>query len=159
MLGEQACWEHQTRRQETERDLKKTGSPTPHSLILDLRRTAVLGLRYLHFRGVIDSNPQCASFPVITAPMFYQGTTSVRIREDAQDYPGFPARCSGQVCVCGFLHGKPHEAPWFHQTAQDIRVHPGIFSAVPAGTVPGWHATQDCVLGYSQPSLRDWVGE
>ena len=24
--------------------------------------------------------------------------------------PGFPVRSSGQVCVCGFLHGKPHEA-------------------------------------------------
>jgi hypothetical protein len=24
--------------------------------------------------------------------------------------PGFPVRCSRQVCVCGFLYGKPHEA-------------------------------------------------
>jgi hypothetical protein len=30
---------------------------------------------------------------------------------ETQDYPGFPARCSRGVCVCGFLHGKPHEAP------------------------------------------------
>ena len=42
MLGEQARWEDQTRCQETERDLKKTESPTPHTLILDLCRTTVL---------------------------------------------------------------------------------------------------------------------
>jgi hypothetical protein len=38
VLGEQACWKDQTRGQETERDLKKAGSPTPHILILDLRQ-------------------------------------------------------------------------------------------------------------------------
>jgi hypothetical protein len=27
-----------------------------------------------------------------------------------QDCPGFPVRCPRHVCVCGFLHGKPHEA-------------------------------------------------
>jgi hypothetical protein len=42
MLGEQAWRENQTRCQETERDLKKTGNPTPHTLILDLCRTTVL---------------------------------------------------------------------------------------------------------------------
>jgi hypothetical protein len=36
MLGERACRENQARCQETERDLKKKGSPTPHILILDL---------------------------------------------------------------------------------------------------------------------------
>jgi hypothetical protein len=36
MLGEQVHWEQETRCQETERDLKKTVSPTPHVLILDL---------------------------------------------------------------------------------------------------------------------------
>ncbi len=45
MLGEQACWENQTRCQETERDLKKTGSPTPHALILVLRRPLVFCIR------------------------------------------------------------------------------------------------------------------
>ncbi len=53
---------------------------------------------------------------------------SRKFGEDAQDCPGFPARCSRQVCVCGF-HGKPHEAPWFHQVTQEIRVPPGILSA------------------------------
>src|ERR1700678_862622 len=50
-----------------------------------------------------------------------------------QDYPGFPVRCSRWICVCGFLYGKPHEAPWFHQPAQEIRVRPGLLSAVPTG--------------------------
>ena len=45
-----------------------------------------------------------------------------------QDYPGFPARC-GQVCVGGFRHGKPQQAPWFHQAAQEIRLRPGLLSA------------------------------
>lgn len=36
MLGEQVRREQETRCQETERDLKKTVSPTPHVLILDL---------------------------------------------------------------------------------------------------------------------------
>jgi hypothetical protein len=36
MLGEQVRREDETRCQETERDLKKTVSPTPHTLILDL---------------------------------------------------------------------------------------------------------------------------
>jgi hypothetical protein len=36
MLGEQVRREDKTRCQETERDLKKTVSPTPHALILDL---------------------------------------------------------------------------------------------------------------------------
>ena len=36
MLGEQVRREEETRCQETERDLKKTVSPTPHTLILDL---------------------------------------------------------------------------------------------------------------------------
>jgi len=53
--------------------------------------------------------------------------------EVPQDYPGFPARCSRWICVCGFLYGKPHEAPWFHQPAQEIRVRPGLLSAVPTG--------------------------
>jgi hypothetical protein len=35
MLGEQARRENQTRCQETERDLKRTESPTPHTFILD----------------------------------------------------------------------------------------------------------------------------
>ena len=48
MLGEQACRQDQTRCQKTKRDLKKTGSPTPHTLILDLRRTAVLGVLVQH---------------------------------------------------------------------------------------------------------------
>jgi hypothetical protein len=30
---------------------------------------------------------------------------------------------------------------------------PGLFSAVPNGTGPGGMYTQDCVLGYFQPSL------
>jgi hypothetical protein len=42
MLGGRAWRENQTRCQETERDLKKTKSPTPHTLILDLCRTTVL---------------------------------------------------------------------------------------------------------------------
>ena len=42
MLGEQVRREYETRCKETERDLKKTVSPTPHTLILDLRKTAVL---------------------------------------------------------------------------------------------------------------------
>jgi hypothetical protein len=41
MLSEQAGWEDQTQCQETERDLLN-GSPTPHTPILDLRRTAAL---------------------------------------------------------------------------------------------------------------------
>ncbi len=49
--------------------------------------------------------------------------------------PGFPARCSREICACGFLHGKPHEAPWFHQPAQEIRVRPGLLSAVPSGLI------------------------
>jgi hypothetical protein len=36
MLGEQVRRKDETRCQETERDLKKTVSPTPHVLILDL---------------------------------------------------------------------------------------------------------------------------
>jgi hypothetical protein len=31
--------------------------------------------------------------------------------EPTQHYPGFPVRSSRQVCVCGFLYGKPHEPP------------------------------------------------
>jgi hypothetical protein len=54
-----------------------------------------------------------------------------------QDYHGFRARCSRQVCVCGFLHRKPQEAPWFHQPAQEIRVRPGLLSAVPSGLTVG----------------------
>jgi len=42
MLCEQVRREDETRCQETERDLKKTGNPTPHTLILDLCRTTVL---------------------------------------------------------------------------------------------------------------------
>jgi hypothetical protein len=37
---------------------------------------------------------------------------------------------------------------------QDLR--PGTFSSVPAGLVLVIISTQDFVLGYSQPSLRDW---
>jgi len=36
---------------------------------------------------------------------------------------------------------------------QDCR--PGAFSVVPAGLVSVGTHTQHCVLGYSQPSLRD----
>jgi hypothetical protein len=39
------------------------------------------------------------------------------------------------------------------QFTQDSR--PGAFSAVPAGLVSVGMYTQDYVLGYSQPSLRD----
>jgi hypothetical protein len=31
------------------------------------------------------------------------------------------------------------------------------FSAVPDGTIPALMSTQDCVLGYFQPSPRDWT--
>jgi hypothetical protein len=40
--------------------------------------------------------------------------------------------------------------------AQDWR--PGTFSAVPSGLFLVAISTQDFVLGYSQPSLRDWFG-
>ena len=53
----------------------------------------------------------------------------------SQDYPGFPVRCSGHVCVCGFLYGKPHEAQCLQQATQEIRVRPGLFSAVPTGLI------------------------
>ena len=33
---------------------------------------------------------------------------------------------------------------------------PGAFSAVPAGLILWLTLTQDCVLGYYRPSLRDW---
>jgi hypothetical protein len=55
-------------------------------------------------------------------------TGLVPVSLHTHDYPGFPARYPRQVCVCGFLHGKPREAPWFHQT-QEIRVRPGLLSA------------------------------
>src|SRR5580692_3167057 len=35
-------------------------------------------------------------------------------------------------------------------------LRPGLLSAVPAGLVSVVIFTQDFVLGYSQPSLRDW---
>jgi hypothetical protein len=36
-------------------------------------------------------------------------------------------------------------------------LHPGEFPAVPNGTDRGGMLTQDYVLGYSQPSLRDSI--
>ena len=41
----------------------------------------------------------------------------------------------------------------FAAATQDLR--PGTFSAVPSGLVVVGNPTQDYVLGYSQPSLRD----
>jgi hypothetical protein len=35
--------------------------------------------------------------------------------------------------LCGFLDGKPHEAQELQQASQEIRVRPGLLSAVPTG--------------------------
>jgi hypothetical protein len=59
----------------------------------------------------------------------------IAVDNPSQDYPGFPVRCSGHVCVCGFLYGKPHEAQCLQQATQEIRVRPGLFSAVPTGLI------------------------
>src|SRR5580698_5156026 len=40
-------------------------------------------------------------------------------------------------------HGKPHKAPWPHQTAQKTRVRPGLLSAVPSGLNVFRHAALD----------------
>src|SRR5580704_14736782 len=48
-----------------------------------------------------------------------------------QHSPGFPVRCSGHVCVCGFLYGKPH------QLSDSNKLH----------------RKSGSVLGYSQPEL------
>jgi hypothetical protein len=61
----------------------------------------------------------------------------IAVDNPTQDYPGFPVRCSGHVCVCGFLYGKPHEAQWLQRATQEIRVRPGLFSAVPVRQAQG----------------------
>jgi hypothetical protein len=52
-------------------------------------------------------------------------------------YPGLP-RISCTLLQAGLRMrlSKPHEAPRFHQAAQETRVRPGLHSAVPFGTVP-----------------------
>jgi hypothetical protein len=54
------------------------------------------------------------------------------VRLYTQDYPGFPARCSGQICVGGFLHRKPHGLRGSTKRHR-ARVRPGLVSAVPSG--------------------------
>ena len=85
-------------------------------------------LKFAESRGIVKGCPGLhpGIFSAVPSGLFLAFTST-------QDCPRFPARCSRQICVCGFLHGKPHEVSWRHQTSQEIR----------------------SVLGYSQPSLRD----
>jgi hypothetical protein len=65
---------------------------------------------------------------------------------------------------CSFLSFLPRTASWailsrpfgtVHSSHFYSGLRPGEFSAVPSGLFLLLISTQDCVLGYSQPSLRD----
>ena len=85
------------------------------------------GLGWSKSRLTQDLRPEESS--VVPAGLVLLGTNT-------QDFPGFPVRSFRHICVCGFLHGKPHEAHSLHQPRQEIRVRPGLLSAVPSGLVP-----------------------
>src|ERR1700679_4164789 len=58
-------------------------------------------------------------------------------RERSGARPGFPARGSKEVRVCGFQYGKPHEVRQRQQARQEIR-----------GTDPDAHMLTKVVLGH-----------
>ena len=93
MLGEQARWEDQTRCQETERDLKKTGSPTPHTLILDLGRIAVLAFYSNTGNGLIAADGERAGAAVAHTGMASSGigfeVKNLRVCRESQRAPEF----------------------------------------------------------------------
>jgi hypothetical protein len=51
----------------------------------------------------------------------------------------------------------PRNREWFISELSTPGLHPGSFSAVPPGLIAVDNPTQDYVLGYSQPSLRDSI--
>src|ERR1700677_2663417 len=91
-----------------------------------------------------QSKPRTTSWDILNRPWRDCFWLSFLPRTD----PGFPARYSRQVCVCGFLHGKPHEASWFHQAAQEIRVPSWDILSRPCGTDRG---------GDTHPGLTSWA--
>ena len=64
-----------------------------------------LALDDCHSIHMWSSAPRIASWGIFSRPFGL-----IAVDNPTQDYPGFPVRGSGHICVCGFLYGKPHQA-------------------------------------------------